>query len=144
MGLGIHTSYSSEETEALGRAFAESLPAGSSIALFGDLGAGKTTFIRGLTQGIGSIDPRSICSPTFTFLNIYPGDKTIYHFDLYRLPKEEEFLSAGFDEYLTAGGICCFEWAEKIPTLLPKETYRITLTYFGAEGRRIEISGGPR
>lgn len=130
---------SAEETEDIGKSLSKRLPVNAIVALFGDLGSGKTTLIRGLVQGLGS---SSISSPTFTYLNIYDGEKTVYHFDLYRLPKEEEFVAAGFDEHFYAGGICCIEWAEKIPSLLPQDAFNIRLTYLGDEKRKIEITRG--
>jgi tRNA threonylcarbamoyladenosine biosynthesis protein TsaE len=138
-GRGSLICSSAEETVELGREFGRSLPAKAVIAFFGDLGAGKTTFIRGLVEGIGSIDPREVCSPTFTLLNIYHGDKMVYHFDLYRLPREEEFFAAGFDEYLNADGISCIEWADKINAILPSNAVRVTFSYLGENKRQIEI-----
>ncbi len=142
MALGTHTTHSAEETHRLGRALGESLIENTIIALHGDLGAGKTTFIRGLVEGIGAIDPRNVSSPTFTYLNIYQGNQVVYHFDLYRLPRKEEFFAAGFDEYFHAGGVCCLEWAEKLEYDLPAGAYLVNISYFGAEGRQIEISKG--
>ena len=139
MVFGKYTTHSSDETLKLGKAFGASLPINAVIAFLGDLGAGKTTFIRGLVEGIGAIDLRGVCSPTFTLLNLYQGGKIVYHFDLYRLPKAEEFIAAGFDEYFTAGGICCVEWAEKIESILPPSTITVTLSYLGQETRQIEI-----
>ncbi len=135
----LFTTSSAEETHQLGKAFGQSLQGGSVMAFFGDLGAGKTTFIRGLAEGTGFADLRSVCSPTFTFLNTYLGNKAIFHFDLYRLPNEKEFFEAGFDEYLTADGICCIEWAEKIAPSLPSHAYIVTLSYVGENARQIEI-----
>lgn len=132
--------HSSEETHNLGKSFGQSLKNGDVVAFFGDLGAGKTTFIRGLVEGTGCPDARSVSSPTFTFLNIYSGEKTVYHFDLYRLPREEEFFAAGFDEYLQADGICCIEWAEKIPASLPQTAIRVTFQYLEEGSRQIEIA----
>jgi tRNA threonylcarbamoyladenosine biosynthesis protein TsaE len=142
MLLTKYITLSPEETHALGKAFGQSLVSGSIIAFFGDLGAGKTTFIRGLTDGIGSIDPRNVCSPTFTLLNIYHGDKVVFHFDLYRLPQEKEFFAAGFDEYFKAGGICCVEWAEKIASSLPTQAFKVIFSHLGEMGRQIEIVKG--
>lgn len=110
--------------------------------MYGDLGAGKTTFIRGLVEGAGAADPREVCSPTFTLLNIYAGERVVYHFDLYRLPRKEEFYAAGLDEYLFRGGICCIEWADKISPELPPGAYAVTLSYRGAEVRQIDIVHG--
>ncbi len=85
---------------------------------------------------------RNVCSPTFTFLNIYNGNKVVYHFDLYRLPREEEFFAAGFDEYFTTGGICCLEWAEKIASALPSHAYKVIFLSLGENTRQIEIIKG--
>ncbi|MBS0603681.1 MAG: tRNA (adenosine(37)-N6)-threonylcarbamoyltransferase complex ATPase subunit type 1 TsaE [Verrucomicrobia bacterium] len=136
----IHTTQSDAETHRLGASFGRELPPNAIVAFFGDLGAGKTTFIRGLVEGIGSIDTRNVCSPTFNFLNIYQGVIAVYHFDLYRLPRAEEFFAAGFDEYFAAGGVCCIEWAEKLETSLPAEAIAVTLSYNGAESRQINIA----
>jgi tRNA threonylcarbamoyladenosine biosynthesis protein TsaE len=142
MLFGTHTTHSSDETHSLGAAFGKTLKANAIVAFFGDLGAGKTTFIRGLIEGIGGIDIKAVCSPTFTFLNIYQGNHLMYHFDLYRLPREEEFLAAGFEEYFYTGGICCVEWSEKIQALLPPTAIRVQLTYLNEGERKIEITSG--
>ena len=118
-----------EEMHRYARSFGALLPAKAVVAFFGDLGVGKTTFIRGLTEGISGIDSREVSSPTFGFLHIYQGAKTVFHFDLYRLPSEKEFLLSGFDEYLDSDGICCIEWAEKIPTLLPKDCLQVHIQH---------------
>ena len=137
-----HITHSAEETHNLGKAFGQSLLTESIIAFFGDLGAGKTTFIRGLVEGIGLVDMRTVSSPTITFLHIYSGAKTIFHLDLYRLPRKEEFLAAGFDEYFKVDGICCIEWAEKIASILPPHTFKINFSYLGEKEREIEIMKG--
>jgi len=137
--FSVHTCESAEESHRLGKVFGESLETDSVVAFFGDLGAGKTTFIRGLAEGVGLADLREICSPTFNLLNIYFATKTIYHFDLYRLPNQKEFFEAGFGEYLHAGGICCIEWAEKIKDALPYHTHFVSLSYLGEQARKIEI-----
>lgn len=134
-----YISPSAEETHRLGKTFGQSLKSGDVVAFFGDLGAGKTTFIRGLVEGAGCAEPKSVCSPTFNLLNIYPGEKMVYHFDLYRLPREEEFFAAGFDEYFHSQGICCIEWAEKIPASLPPHALRVTFQYLGEDARQIQI-----
>jgi len=131
-----------EETHLLGKALAKGLCPGTVIALCGDLGAGKTTLIRGIAEGIGGVDSRTICSPTFTFLNIYSGNLPIYHFDLYRLTSATEFFQAGFDEYFHAGGICCIEWAEKIQDHLPASTLFLHFNYTGAMEREICFKEG--
>jgi len=133
---------SAAETEELGREFGAQLSRGSVVALFGELGAGKTTFIKGLVQGGAGGSADQVQSPTFSYLNIYEGTKgTLYHFDLYRLRDEEAFLSMGFDEYFYSEGICCIEWSEKIEALLPDEALRVEIAHLGPEKRRISISG---
>jgi tRNA threonylcarbamoyladenosine biosynthesis protein TsaE len=114
------------------------------MALFGDLGSGKTTLIRGIAEGAGCTDLRGISSPTFNILNIYPGSKVVYHFDLYRLPCASEFFASGFDEYFTAGGLCCIEWAEKILAELPANTVTVTLSHCDITTRHIKIAGLPQ
>lgn len=138
MKTNLIISQTAEDTKRLGKAIGETLPENAVLALYGDLGAGKTTFIRGLVEGIG-VDPRCVCSPTFNFLNIYEGNRTVYHFDLYRLPSAQEFFAAGFEEYLSAGGICCIEWAEKLGDLMPQNAIRVTFSYTGQESRSIEV-----
>jgi len=122
---------SSEETVRFGERFASRLVANDIIALRGDLGAGKTTFVQGLLRGLGIPDVAQ--SPTFTYLQVY---NHVYHFDLYRLKEEHEFVLLGFEEFLDAGGIVVIEWPEKIPSLIPPKTYRIQLEYLGT-GRTV-------
>lgn len=140
MVFGTHITLCVEETKHLGAELGKILPSNTIVALFGDLGAGKTHFVRGIAEGMAIENTRALSSPTFTFLNIYQGKIPIYHFDLYRLPREEEFFAAGFDEYFFAGGICCIEWAEKIAHSLPSQTISVSLSHFGLEQRQIEIS----
>jgi tRNA threonylcarbamoyladenosine biosynthesis protein TsaE len=129
-----------EETKQAGRKLAKELKPNSVLAFQGELGAGKTTFIKGLISELAGVPEDTVASPTFCYLNIYTaGGLTLYHFDLYRLKDEQDFLKLGFDEYLSAGGICCIEWAEKIPSLLPTHTQIIELLYEGAEKRRIKV-----
>ena len=139
MAFGRHITESAEQTLCLGKALGRRLSPNTVVAFYGDLGTGKTTFIRGLVEDATGIDPRMICSPTFTYLNVYQGKCTLYHFDLYRLPNDKEFFAAGFDEYFYSGGICCIEWAEKIAGSLPKDSLSVHLSYLGAGQRQIEI-----
>lgn len=113
------TTQNSEETIELGKAIGKVLPKNSVITLYGGLGAGKTHLIKGLAAGVSQIQPEEVHSPTFTYLHIYGEEKKFYHFDLYRLSDDDEFLSMGFDEYFEADGVCCLEWAERIPGLIP-------------------------
>lgn len=132
-------SRSAEETFAIGQALGRRLPLDAVVCFFGDLAAGKTTFIKGVVAGAARLNPALVQSPTFTYLNVYEGAKTIYHFDLYRLRDADEFLSMGFDEYFEAGGICCIEWSERIQSFLPEQCFFVTLSHEGGDGRNIKI-----
>jgi len=133
-------SESAEDTILYGRKIGLELAPNSIVCLFGDLGAGKTTLIKGIAAGFSNVNPREVNSPTFTFLNIYSGLKTIYHFDLYRLKGPEDFLSMGFDEYFQAGGICCIEWSERIGSILPKESLLVRIDHRDANRCLIAVS----
>jgi tRNA threonylcarbamoyladenosine biosynthesis protein TsaE len=132
-------SRSVEETHAAAFRLGEQLQPNSVLCFFGDLGSGKTTFIKGLVEGAAGIPSTYVNSPTFTYLNIYEGRQTLYHFDLYRLRDVDEFLSMGFEEYLTAGGICCIEWSERIELLLPEDCIQIVMSHGGGDLREISV-----
>ncbi len=133
-------SYSAADTFSYGIAFGEQLPPHSIVCFFGDLAAGKTTFIKGLAVGAAGINPDDVQSPTFTYLNIYEGRQKIYHFDLYRLRDIDEFLSMGFDEYWERDGICCIEWSEKISSYLPLSCIQVQIRHLGENHRMIMIT----
>lgn len=121
---------SKEQTFELGEKIGKQLHANSVIALYGDLAAGKTTLIKGIASALGGIHIDDVSSPTFTYLSIYQGTQfPFYHFDLYRLKQPEQFTQTGFDEYLTAGGICCIEWAERIRSYLPNKRIDILMEH---------------
>jgi len=126
---------SGDETLEVGKVIARSLPKTATLCFFGDLGAGKTTLIKGIATELTGISPHEINSPTFTYLNIYEGTETLHHFDLYRLSGPDDFLARGLDEYLE--GLCCIEWAEKIEAILPKEKRLIKIQYLGENKREI-------
>ena len=120
------TTHSPEETEAVGAALARAMAAGtvdgtlpSFIAMYGDLGVGKTAFVRGLASVLAP--GRAVRSPTFALVNEYrvPGKRPLFHFDMYRIESEDDLYSIGFEDYLDAG-ICVAEWCEKIPFALPE------------------------
>lgn len=136
-----HTAHGVQETMALGNSWASYFAPGDVIALKGDLGAGKTTFVKGLAGGWGGIHEREVQSPTFTYLHIHNSCKgPLYHFDLYRLGGVDDFLSLGFDDYLEGNGVCCLEWAERISSLLPAQYWLIELSYLSADARQITLS----
>jgi len=128
--VGSRRSCSAEQTRQIGIEVGKKLKAGSVLALFGELGAGKTTFVEGVVEGVTG-RRLAIDSPTFTYLNIY--DNRVFHFDLYRLQKAEQFLEMGFEEFLFTTGIACIEWSEKIEELLPLDTLRVRLEHQGEE-----------
>ena len=123
------------ETEAAARAIAPLLSGTEVLAFFGDLGAGKTTFIRCLCAALGVKDEFTI--PTFAMVHEYhTGPFPVYHFDMYRVDGEDSLFSTGYYDYL-GGGLLLIEWSENIETLLPADAWRLTLTYGEQEGERI-------
>jgi tRNA threonylcarbamoyladenosine biosynthesis protein TsaE len=136
----IYITHSAEETIALGEKIGRSLPSNTVVCFFGDLAAGKTTFIKGLVLGATLASEDLVNSPTFVYLNIYEGEKTVYHFDLYRLQDSDEFFAMGFQEFFCANGICCIEWAERIELALPPQILRIDLEHYGIDCRKISIT----
>lgn len=130
---------SEAETFEFSFRFGQRLKKGAIICFLGDLGAGKTTFIKGLAAGVSGYPSEHVNSPTFVYLNIYEGDPVIYHFDLYRLRDIDEFLSMGFDEYMFMGGICCIEWSEKITALIPEEALFVKIEHVDQKARSIEV-----
>lgn len=123
---GIYPLRTPEETIAFGKKLGQELASNTVLALTGDLGAGKTTFVKGLALGLGIEE--SIQSPTFVLMNQYSG---LVHFDLYRLKNSEDFLNLGFDEYFESNQILAIEWPERIEAILPKRTFRIHFSYVG-------------
>jgi len=124
-----------EQTIEAGRALAAELAPGSVVALSGDLGAGKTHFVRGLAAGWGA-DPDDAASPTFALLHEYASPRgAVHHLDLYRAESAEEIWSAVHDELQPDTGLLVIEWADKFPSLVPTEAVRVSITHAG-EGRR--------
>jgi tRNA threonylcarbamoyladenosine biosynthesis protein TsaE len=117
---------SSEGTEAYAASLAPSLQAGDVVALFGDLGVGKTAFVRGLARGLGFQE--QVNSPTYAFVHEYAGGHLpLAHFDMYRLQSECDLESVGYYDYLDGGWVLAIEWSEKIPSALPDNAIRITI-----------------
>lgn len=139
MKENVFLSSSADETIEHGIRIGKELSKGAVLCFLGDLGAGKTTLIKGIAKGAGAASEREVSSPTFSYLHIYSGRVPIYHFDLYRLKGPNDFCSLGFDEYLDAGGICCIEWAERIKELLPPNTILIELVHGSEQTRKIRI-----
>lgn len=133
--------YHSDETERLGERLAKQLKAGDVITLEGDLGAGKTTFTKGIARGLGV--QRVVNSPTFTIIKEYEGHLPLYHMDVYRLEDQDEDL--GFDEYFYGDGVTVVEWAQFIQEMLPEENLTITIKHVKEDEREfIFIPNGKR
>ena len=138
------TTYSADETQALGTKLAKRLQPGDVIAYFGDLGAGKTALTRGIAQGLGITD--IVTSPTYTIVNEYlTGRLPLFHFDMYRLGSSDELFDIGGEDYLARGGVCAVEWSENVEDAL-QGAIRVTIEKdpFEADTRRITIEGGSR
>jgi tRNA threonylcarbamoyladenosine biosynthesis protein TsaE len=129
---------SEEETSAVGEQLARSLTAGAVVLLFGELGAGKTAFVRGLARGLGA-SPDDVSSPTFTLIQEYAGRITLYHVDLYRL-ESREVPDLGLDDLLLDAGVVAVEWADRW-TGRPHDAVEVTIEHVGDEERRITING---
>jgi tRNA threonylcarbamoyladenosine biosynthesis protein TsaE len=133
------TTTSAEETQALGAQLADALGAGAVLALYGDLGTGKTHLVKGVAEGLG-LPPTAVRSPTFTILHVYEeGRRPLYHFDAYRVQTADEFVELGFEEYVHGDGITCIEWAGRVASLLPPHTVHLRLTHVDAHRRRIAL-----
>jgi tRNA threonylcarbamoyladenosine biosynthesis protein TsaE len=126
------------ETEALGAELAAHLAPGDFIALSGELGAGKTCFVRGVACGL-AVDPGLyVTSPTYTLLNIYRGRIPLYHFDLYRLG-DGEVADLGFEEYFYGDGVCLVEWAERLGADMPEERLEIAFCHAENDSRCVQF-----
>ena len=131
------TTTSAAATIDLGRRLASQLVPGDIVALYGDMGAGKTHLTKGLCEGLG-LSGAAVTSPTFTLVNEYAGAAfPIYHFDAYRIKRMDEFFELGYEDYFFGEGVCLIEWPEHIEPLLPKHTLRLRLTHLGGDERRI-------
>ena len=125
------------ETEEEGEKLGKSLTPGTIIALYGSLGAGKTTFTRGIAKGMGIIE--HISSPTFTIVNEYNGNIPLFHFDMYRIENANDLYDIGWYDYLDRGGICIVEWSENVPGAFPVDTITVHIETIGDNTRNIEI-----
>jgi tRNA threonylcarbamoyladenosine biosynthesis protein TsaE len=130
-------SNSAEETAAAGAEQAARVSLRDVVGLSGDLGAGKTQFVKGFVRQIGS--KAEVTSPTFTLIHEYSGGRLpVYHFDFYRLDSREAVLRLGFDEYIEGDGVCIIEWADRFRELLPPRTLWVALRASSETQRIIE------
>lgn len=131
---------SPEETRAFGEKLAAVLEPGDVVALYGDLGAGKTQLVKGICAALG-VPADRVNSPTFTLVNEYQGRHgPIYHVDAYRIQHADAFFELGYEEYFYSDGLCLIEWPERIEALLPERALRLRLTHCGEDRRRIAIA----
>jgi tRNA threonylcarbamoyladenosine biosynthesis protein TsaE len=137
-------SASEAETEHLARCLADVLEPGTTVALVGNLGAGKTRLVRAVCEALG-VDRRAIASPTFVLVHEYEGRLPVYHFDTYRLRDPRDFLALGADEYLNVGGVCLIEWADRVAPWLPADHLRVEIAVTGESTRDFAFSApGPK
>ena len=133
--------HSPQETIEFAKALAKEFKPGTVLCLEGQLGSGKTTFIKGLAEGLGLKHPEQVRSPTFVLMHIYKAKMPLYHFDCYRLDSLEELENIGFVDFLNdPQAISCVEWAEKAGDLIPKEARHIRFEILDATQRRITLS----
>ncbi len=132
------TSASAAETERAAQDLAAGFTGGEVVLLFGELGAGKTTFVRGLARGVGA-DPEEVASPTFVLLTSYPGRLTLHHADLYRLRGDGDEAELGLEELPGPAGVLAVEWPERLGHIGWPGAWRVDLEHAGEDQRRITI-----
>lgn len=140
--MAEYISRSERETEELGAKLAASLKGGAVVAMYGDLGAGKTAFVRGMARGMG-LDCR-VSSPTFTIVNEYLGKRDLIHFDMYRLSGADELFDIGWEDYLARGAVCAVEWSENVRDAFWGDEIVVRIEKTGENERRITIGEGEK
>lgn len=136
----IATSFSLEQIQEAARWFLSQIGSNRILAFYGDLGAGKTTFIKAVCQELGV--QSLVNSPTFAIINEYATEtEPVYHFDFYRIKRKEEAFDIGSDEYFDSGCYCFIEWPDKLEDLLPEEALNVSIRVEANGNRRIEIDG---
>lgn len=143
MAEQVFVTESAEETAAVAATLAKKLNKGDTLALYGEMGAGKTAFVRGLVQELIPDKIRLVHSPTFAIVNEYAGeDYSIYHFDFYRIKDEDDLYSVAFFDYYDKNGIIITEWSELFDDLLPENKKIVRIEKIGENGRRIHADFG--
>ena len=135
----IYYTNSDKETEAIGEQFGRTVKDGTVVAMYGDLGAGKTAFVRGMARGMGITE--RVSSPTFTIVNEYLGDRTLIHFDMYRLGSADELFDIGWEDYLARGAVCAVEWSENVEEAFYGDEIILTIEKTSDTSRKITIEG---
>lgn len=134
-----YISNSEEDTRRFGTALAHAVPGGTTVALIGTLGSGKTRIAQAVAEALG-IPPQMVNSPTFVLCQEYEGTRSLYHMDAYRLRDEDEFMQLGPDEYFESAGITLVEWADRVEACLPDAYLRVIIEPTGNNQREIELS----
>ncbi len=123
--MTVYESNSEKQTFDIGYQLAVASKKGAIYCLIGDLGVGKTVFSKGFAEGLGITEP--ITSPTFTIVQVYEGEKPLYHFDMYRIEDPDELEMIGYEDYFYGQGICLVEWANNVPDVIPREAIWIDI-----------------
>lgn len=132
-------STSEEDTRRLGAALAKVLPAGTTVALVGTLGAGKTRLVQAIAEACG-VPADTVVSPTFVLCQEYHGRRSVYHMDAYRLRDDDEFLQLGPEEYFESDGITLIEWADRVTDCLPPDRIEVHIKVAGHTSREFDIT----
>ncbi len=136
-----YTSKGPDETKDIGYRLGKMLRPGNVVGLYGELGSGKTTMVKGIARALG-IEEKEIMSASFTIITEYDSTPPFSHIDLYRIEKDSELDEVGFWEHIGGSNISVIEWAEKAESMLPEDLIRVGLTSVGEEVREITIEGG--
>ncbi|MBM4175029.1 MAG: tRNA (adenosine(37)-N6)-threonylcarbamoyltransferase complex ATPase subunit type 1 TsaE [Ignavibacteria bacterium] len=131
---GKFISKSESETFEFGKKFSSSLKKGDLVALIGELGSGKTIFVKGICSGLNAIE--TPLSPTFSLINKYHGEAIIYHFDFYRIKSIQELYDIGYEDYFYSKEICLIEWANLVREILPKNYIEVKFKNLETENER--------
>ncbi|MEI6578732.1 MAG: tRNA (adenosine(37)-N6)-threonylcarbamoyltransferase complex ATPase subunit type 1 TsaE [Eubacteriales bacterium] len=124
--MAAYITKSAEETEQVGASLGKTLIKGDVVAIFGEMGAGKTAFVRGLATGMGLSS--CVSSPTFALVHEYQGELALYHFDMYRINSWDDLYSTGFFDYLYSAGVVVVEWSENIESALPENSIKVIIS----------------
>ncbi len=138
MNSFVYNAEDESATAVLGAALAEVLPDGTTVALCGTLGAGKTRLAQAIAEAVG-VDRRDVLSPTFVLIQEHHGRRSIYHIDAYRVRDEDEFEALGPEEYFEGDGLVLVEWADRVAACLPSERIEIRIEVTGPNSRRFEL-----
>lgn len=133
-------SNSERDTELAGERFGASVPDGAVVAMYGELGSGKTAFVRGMARGMGLTC--RVSSPTFTIVNEYEGPRELIHFDMYRLGSADELFDIGWEDYVNRGSVCAVEWSENVEDAFYGDEVVVRFEKLGPTTRRITITEG--